>query len=1838
MKPQNTSGSSHSTFSGKMDKNLDHWSKPNDEWVSARNAVNNSAVGDIGKLSTEASNRLCTMAPYTIHGVIHIQADQFVIFSTDDVSSEIGIFEEDKCSYTKIVNSPCLNFNKDFLIKGVARTTYSCGRQVYWDDGNSPTRVLNLDNVPWVQNCQVIDSCNICTDTTNLDCEKIRLAPLVKNLTLRLEKGQISGELINGSYYVTSAYLIEGKQVTDYVSPSNVVGLFEHPNIASSLEVFVDEADTSFDEFELVLVQFANFNTVARQIGRYSTKQKKIVIDQIDEKLPTIDPGLILIQNPVVERTDGVFKNGSYMIRTGPQEKFDFNYQPLANQIKANWVSVEYPQDYYRKGGWKTGYLRDEVYSFFIRFVYSTGDKSRSYHIPGRISTSLEEGPVGGDDVLPGDGGKYWNVYNTGSVDPLYGLANSVLPDNGIVLGGGPMSYWESSELYDDKHPEIWNSTSDPMWGTNDTQFDLCGKPIRHHKFPDNASDSGPDMITNHYDPNTGSKIRILGVQFSNIKPPLDNYGNPITNIVSYEILRGSREGNKTILAKGMINNLREYISTDQNPTRRYLYPNYPYNPTAPAPWENGGGNYVLDHFLSSIHTSYNPGGGTFSNNVNHNNAYLEDDVPLGQPIVSPQGGSFFENGTNILKDMITFHSPDTNFRNPFLSAKEIKIYGELNGTMEGRFQFPEKHPKHKFLTDMSFLASAIIGIGYALISTEGKKTMKHLTPKTDFGGTYTEMGYSFGTTGLIGPSAVPAAAMISANTAASLSDQLTSKVLSHSMLSMLQSMVGIDPNIPLDFARTNAGLGAGFLGGTGSQDEYGRETTAWGATPALLRLVQGVPAFLTYYAEGIDKMLNIIYAFTPYRQYALQQISHCFYDKFSPPDVGDMRRAISDQSYLSPHLQDFAGDRINNIYRSRTVALKINSDLATPHKVVDDSQALFSDVWPRTSIIQWENEDYINSTFKRPASSHYVALKQRISNQYGQLDGIIQVPITAKYIPVTQTTSDILFGGDVYVGRYTEKNTMFFFYDWLLDQPDGSVFNYRLRKMITHPRFWMDSDPFDVGEFVSSLGTLFGSNNSAPGAFDPFMIDPAINTTDPNSISYVANPICECGNYTDCLFTSADLQPICDMEEEQRQLILYKEFIEECACYVNTSDSPYCNDDGTVLNPVLDPEFIGCTAVYTPGCSVCPNFGGLFSTNSAVAGNYLEEGRGRYARRINRLEKQIGRLGRKIERAKKKLYDDYLDGLDGNQENFWKDMTDNIVTPNDKYAFDMRKPGGAFGFNVKQAWMYLFNSGVRDFFVESEINLDQRDWGEAPEERHYDHGSYTDLKELFASSRIRTGNFMKYDYSLSISKLFNYYTSWGLMQDKNYDPAIAEKCYVYRPKRMIYSLPQNEENRSDNWRVFLPLNYKDFSSIPVNVKPIGKNGAIIFFKNESPVQFAGVDQLQTDGGIKITIGDGGLFSQPLQNISNAEYPHEFGSCQNRLSVVNTPAGIFYISQNQGKIFQIAESLSEISLKDMKWWFANNLPYKLTNQFPGFELLDNPVVGIGCQTVYDNKNEVIFFSKKDWVLKENLRDSVSYLGGRVFRYQGRRIELGDPTVFESASWTVSYDPKSQNWISFHDWHPDLTIPTKRTFMTTKNNGLWVHADRCDSYCNFYNTNYPFEVEFTMYEPIKVSTLRNVTYFLEAFQYSKNCTDRFHNLDFNFDEAVIYNTEQCSGLLKLHLQPKNDLVDMLRYPIINFQSIDILYSKEEQKYRFNQFWDITDDRGEFNTYVKRPIWNTEPDGYRKILNAANLNYQKLAHERKKFRHYQQTVLLRRNVCGSNQMIISLALSNTLFSPR
>lgn len=1590
---QNTSTVETRSFNKGMIKDINEGLMTEGAYLNARNAVNNTRAGDLGVIGNEQSNEFCTQAPYTVIGSIHLYGDIWAIFSTDDTDSEIGMFDESLCTYDTVANDQCLAFKKTSLIIGEAKENFDCTWQVYWADGLNPDRTLNIDNPAFIQDCQVIDDCRICTDTEDLDCEALRMARLTIQPCVRLEAGPSGGELLNGTYQVVIAYTENEQRVSDYSIPTNIVSLFDHRNVNGSLDIIIEDIDQTYDEFELVVIGFVNQNLVARRIGIYSTHQNRISLDTIDPERPAVPIQFIPLDRPAYEKSEGIYRNGDFLIRVAPTGRFSFNYQPLANNIVTEWVSVEYPADYYRKAGVNVGYLRDEVYSFFIRWIYNTNDKSESYHIPGRIANPGETTPV----PSPVYGTEFsFEANNTASGVPATGTT----ADGGNIVAKGSMGYWESSEIYPDNKPDVWDT--------------LCGKPIRHHKMPDNA-------IDNHFN-ETNKNIRVLGVQFSSIPFPEDNQGNPIPGIVGYEILRGSREGNKTVIAKGLLNNMGSYEREDNGEIA--YYQNYPYN------------DLNFDPFLST--------------------SFLGAISDVGNNSGNALGGPRYQ------RDKFTFHSPDTQFKHPFLSAQELKVYETLHGTPDGKFVESYMHPKHKLITDFTFILGALVGFGVAVVALKGETKRRTEFPSMD------TSGFLFAGPAGAGQDTVQTAI----NNAVLLPAYAGYGVASGITLTAGADEFGVLTGLagdtsPTNIARTTLNTAGRFLPGVNASSYYEWDAEGTSGLPRVLRILQGIPTFMAYWGEATDAFLSVIKAFSKYHQHGAAYQSHCFHDQKNLVHAG-VRAGIDDASYIGDRLQEFGGITVNNLFRNGCVALTTNVTIPDP-AVVDGSRVKMSDSGAFGTV----NEDFLGVEFNSPqASAHYTGLKSRLRNQYGQVDGIQQIPTAScmqEYIidPANPSgaTSEVIFGGDVYIGRYTEKNTFFYFFDWMFDQPDGFEYDYRLRKMLPFPTYWMDTRDFQINDFFTGIFALFGGAASAP---------------------------------------------------------LPSGF--------HNLDRPPFASGGGLLNNVFNPPLV-----------------------------------------------------------------------------------------------------------VKDALMYLFNSGVRDFYVESEVNVEYRDWGDEESERHYDPYLHTDISGLFRTDIIKDNNFYKYDYSLSASRYYQGYPSWGAMQFRNYDPNIAETCYTFYPNRLIYSLPQEKELRHDNWLLYLVNNFKDFTSRVTTIKPIAKNGAMMLFETESPIQFIGVDQLETTAGTKITLGDGGLFSQPLQNLVNADQSYEYGSCQNRLSVINTPAGLFWISQNQGKIFQYAGQLNDISQQGMKWWFEEFLPYKIIEDFPAFELTDNTVVGVGCQSIYDNSNGTVYFTKRDFKLRPEWIGQVTYIGEDNFQIRSAVIKLGDPRYFSNASWTVSYDPKIKAWISFHDWHPNFLLPSKNNFMSIQDSAIWKHNTRSDSYCNFYGQDFPFEIDLVTPTGQTVNTLKSIEYLMEVYTWDQDEVDRFHVLDFNFDRAIVYNTEQISGELRLNLTPKNNAPLINTYPIVNPTSIDILYSKEEQKYRFNQFWDIVDDRGEFST-AARNLWNTEENGYIRSINQLAVNYNKPLHQRKKFRHYQSNLKLIRRVSGAHNIQLKLINSKNQYSMR
>jgi len=1627
------------SFDGNLNTEVRNYrSKPN-AWDYARNANPNSATGDIGDLGSEPANTECNKAPYQIIGNIYLYEDVWAVFSTDEVNSEIGILKQSTCEYSKLVNDTCLNFSSNNLITGAAKRNADCSWSLYFSDNHRNfDRTLNINDVPYKEICGPDPnnaSCITCTplQPLQLDCNKIRLARPTKIPCVQVEKGASNGSLPNGSYMATIAYTVNGQKATDYYGLSNSQSLFSHNNLAGSIDILLSDLDTSYEEFELVIISVVNLQTVAKRIGAYSTRSQRITLAIINNTLTSVPLEFLPLRNPLADSSKSMTDVGDYLIRINPKNKFDFNYQPLANQIVSKWVSVEYPAEYYRKGGNHPSLLRDEVYPFFIEWVYDDGDISSSYHIPG---TTVNTGPP---VITP------YQVNNAQvtSIVPL------TLPDGGRQIAEGTMSFWQSTEKYPDNQPTVWGN--------------LCGKPIRHHKMPEQSVGQQLVHYVNFSAFFAEPVIRVLGVKFENIKRPVDNQNKPIMNIVGYRILRGSRDGNRSIIAKGMVNNLLDYDLNDGS-GKNGLIPNYPYNSGA------------LDPYLATIKSSTSATTGA----------------------IYPPYPQFALGISSFTERFQTFHSPETQFQRPFLGPDYMRIYAVAQGNAQGAFQLPEKHPNYKFITNGLFIMATIGGVGLALIRLNGTRNVKYITPNLDFidsgtilpspwavagttnGGSINPLGGT-GTFGMNSPTTQTlASAGLTARTAYATAVGILNTANTsgpNSSAGMGSALFPIIPN-PYWSALNASNIGVEAIRGTNAHREIEQIPGLLGNQPLALgvlsNFLQASTTFSSFTNEGFDTIVRFIKNANNARPAALQYTSHCFYDDYLTTTFPAVvtNNPITKAEYLGSGFQDFDSSyRINNKYRSKAVITETTTSIPP---LANDNTKFTIGTAPILAGTIIDYEDPTGTTVNTRAASYYVGLKLSLLNQYGQLGAVKQIPVGCKQAVVISDEavqapffSEVIFAGDTYITRYAERNTMFFYYDWLYGQPDETEYDYLAYKMLPYPKFWANSTNFDFADFFNS-------------------ILPSILSA--NTLSIPTN------------------------------------------------------------NRALDNDGYGTSG-----------FGGLFKHGLLL---------------------------------------------------------------------------------LKNSYFYLFNSGVRDFYVESDINTFQRDWEEGDANRFYDKYEYSDIESLFKVPNIKNLDFYKYDYSLSVTRTYGELLSWAHIQAINYDPTVSETCYVYHKNRLIYSLPQPTELIRDNWRLFLANNYKDFRSEVTTVQNLNQSGAVIFFQTATPLKITGVDTLETLDSRKITIGDGQLFSMPVQNISNADASYEYAACQNARSVINTPAGLYWIAQNQGKIFGLAGGLVELAGEDMKWWFATYLPYQLTAQFPTFELTDNPVNGIGCQSAYDNTNAILYFCKKDYKLLSNYNpNQFSYIGNNDFIYipLNTPIKLGDPLYFEDCSWTISYEPETKKWISWHDWHPDLLMASKDTFLSIKGSGLWTHNKACNLYCNYYGVDYPFEIDYRKVSGLKVEILNSIEYQLEVYKYADNCYDRFLSAKDNFDEAIIYNKEQVSGLLKLNNTPFNDPQALVGYPVVNANSIDILYSRVETKFRFNQFWDITDDRGQFTT-AERMIWNTAGNGYIQTLNPINLNYNKDPLQHKRFRNYSANVRLRKKVCGANLFLMVLSVDKNTLSIR
>ena len=100
-----------------------------------------------------------------------------------------------------------------------------------------------------------------------------------------------------------------------------------------------------------------------------------------------------------------------------------------------------------------------------------------------------------------------------------------------------------------------------------------------------------------------------------------------------------------------------------------------------------------------------------------------------------------------------------------------------------------------------------------------------------------------------------------------------------------------------------------------------------------------------------------------------------------------------------------------------------------------------------------------------------------------------------------------------------------------------------------------------------------------------------------------------------------------------------------------------------------------------------------------------------------------------------------------------------------------------------------------------------------------------------------------------------------------------------------------------------------------------------------------------------------------------------------------------------------------------------------------------------------------------------------------------------------------------------------------------------------------------------------------------------------NYNIFFNKAIIWNREQCSGLLNLIETPINNMSEKMKYPKFNSDSIDVLYGKYDKVCTFNAFFDATGNHSNGQPIFTNE-WSSIQSQYPidKVLNPDNFNYR------------------------------------------
>jgi hypothetical protein len=1093
----------------------------------------------------EPGNESCVVFPNGFiligkHFIVEQTKHIFFIVNPETDESQIGYMDNNDCVYKILVNATCLAFNVQYPIKKAVHKITNCTTELYWTDGLNPRRYLDINNIPYILQ-PLSDLCDPLF-TNQVDCNQLKLQPNFNIPELAITDIRDGGNLTAGTYQFAIQYCdASGNEYTSYYSVTNPTPIADinitTPNfnyeVGKSIVINITNLDSTgqFQYFNLAVIKTVNNIPSVELVGTYFIDEanKNVIYtgqNQTQIRLTVFD---IFQKYPYYEIAQDLTAVEDILVWDNITSIDRINYQNIASQVKLNWETYKLPpnENYADELNATNlrGYLRDEVYAFEIVFLLKNGKQTDGFHIPGRVKGANEGYPdvlnTNPDFIGDGESAPYWKIYNTASV-----LGQGDSPDigNAKAYEYGEFAYWESEDVY---------PCNIDIWG------DLANKPIRHHKFPDVLVSpivetklfAGPTSMVMGNDSVFPIGVRIDASQINQLIASSNLTDSQKSEIAGFKIIRGDRGTNKSIIAKGILRNVGEYVKEEQT----FYYPNYPYNDLGEDPFINSTNNAFTQQCRSWLIYCYQgkPDGtpGSFQ--------YTDCNTEL--PVVAEMNNPDFNGQTYTVK----IYEVCSMSRPTILTGRASTGWGDY---------------------DVVSIPNCVPGVGaYHAIFNNGTVYMNEPESQSNW--------YVYAGTG-DGSCSAPSGSVYYAKVAVGENVYVQENPSDVAPESQTLPYVTQAPNEVISPPRVNGrnwttpypgrrtslscakalplkgfeksgyrqvfnspetSFGQPFLGnvlklenvmfGGGkahfvqvkknanykllskeaqedaltSANSVGAITTAFNAT-AMFTIYQ---SYLTIYINGITRK-NYAYSFNSIADYN--------YNADIENGLGIKQRQIDLIQYLIPGVQN-VGDKynINNFQRESSVYIKTVEDrdglpvsgLPFPSKTNSLLDSLGNSIVTDYSRLTIGGTNACSTPGREQnisVVSYYASMKNDFVNQWGQIYSYDTVDTGFQRPTTTPDQIVTLFGGDTFISRFAFKTKLPFFYDNRVNAPDDSDVFYDEIGNVGFPTYWHSSRAI-LKSFLSGSTLLTNIISYKATSFDcpndPSLIPRPVNATD---------------------------------------------------------------------------------------------------------------------------------------------------------------------------------------------------------------------------------------------------------------------------------------------------------------------------------------------------------------------------------------------------------------------------------------------------------------------------------------------------------------------------------------------------------------------------------------------------------------------------------------------------------------------------------------------------------------------------------------------------------------------